>query len=76
MRNFVSWTISQPYMVLHELAHAIMISTLNRVENPDVSAAFRAAMKTEQYLKVLRWNGQQVKHYSTTNQMEYFAEVA
>ncbi|MAQ89725.1 MAG: hypothetical protein CMM03_07720 [Rhodopirellula sp.] len=74
--NFVSWTISQPYMVLHELAHAYHDQYLKQgFENPDVLAAFRAAMKTEQYLKVLRWNGQQVKHYSTTNQMEYFAEA-
>ena len=74
--NFVSWTISQPYMVFHELAHAYHDQFLPRgFENPGVMTAFQSAMKTEKYQKVLRWNGKQVKHYSTTNQMEYFAEA-
>ena len=75
-RKFVDWTISQPYMVLHELAHAYHDQFLDKgFENPAVLEAFLAAMKSGQYQQVLRWNGRNVKHYSTTNQMEYFAEA-
>ena len=75
-QNFVDWTISQPYMVLHELAHAYHDQFLtNGFENSRVLVAFQSAMKAGQYQKVLRWNGREVKHYSTTNQMEYFAEA-
>lgn len=75
-RNFVDWTISQPYMVLHEMAHAYHDQFLDEgFENPDVLDAFQAAMRSGQYQQVMRWNGRQVKHYSTTNQMEYFAEA-
>ncbi len=75
-QNFVKWTISQPYMVLHELAHAYHDQFLSEgFDNPGILKAFRAAMKTGQYQKVMRSNGKQVKHYSTTNQMEYFAEA-
>ena len=75
-KNFVDWTIAQPYMVLHEMAHAYHDQFLPKgFENPGVLKAFQAAMKAGQYQKVLRWNGREVKHYSTINQMEYFAEA-
>ena len=75
-KNFVDWTISQPYMVLHEMAHAYHDQFLPKgFENVGVLKAFQTAIKAGQYQKVLRWNGQEVKHYSTTNQMEYFAEA-
>jgi len=61
-------------MVLHEMAHAYHDQFLDEgFENPDVLDAFQAAMRSGQYQQVMRWNGRQVKHYSTTNQMEYFA---
>ena len=63
-------------MVLHEMAHAYHDQFLPKgFENAGVLKAFQTAIKAGQYQKVLRWNGREVKHYSTTNQMEYFAEA-
>ncbi len=75
IKNFVSWTYEQPWMVLHELAHAYHFRYLEKGElNDTVLDAFRAAMRSKRYDSVLHWNGKMVKHYATTNQMEYFAE--
>ncbi|MBA64135.1 MAG: hypothetical protein CMJ76_17395 [Planctomycetaceae bacterium] len=75
-QNFVDWTIAQPYMVLHEMAHAYHDQALFKgFKNPGVLEAYQDAMKAGQYEKVLGGNGREVKHYSTTNQMEYFAEA-
>ena len=74
--NFVSWTYEQPWMLLHELAHGYHYRFLDKgEENPTVLAAFRSAMGSKRYERVLHWDGRMVKHYATTNQMEYFAEM-
>jgi hypothetical protein len=74
-RAFVSWTYEQPWMVLHELAHAYHDRFLEGgFENPRVKRAFEAAEGTGKYEQVMRWNGSKVRHYALTNQMEYFAE--
>ena len=72
---FVSWTYEQPWMMLHELAHSYHYLVLPQAENnPDVKAAFDAAMATHRYDSVRHWDGKMVKAYATTNPMEYFAE--
>ena len=44
-KNFVDWTISQPYMVLHEMAHAYHDQFLPKgFENVGVLKAFQTAM--------------------------------
>jgi hypothetical protein len=73
--NFVSWTYEQPWMLLHELAHSYHYLVLPQAENnPDVKAAYDAAMATHRYDDVRHWNGKMVKAYAATNPMEYFAE--
>ncbi|HWD41858.1 MAG TPA: hypothetical protein VG944_23665 [Fimbriimonas sp.] len=73
--NFVSWTYEQPWMILHELAHAYNALFLPKgFDNPDVKAAFDAAMKAKRYEAVTHWDGKTVKAYATTNPMEYFSE--
>lgn len=75
VKNFLSWTHEQPWMVLHELAHGYHFLFLDKgFENVDVKAVYDAAMKSKLYDKVLHWNGQSVKHYAENNQMEFFAE--
>jgi hypothetical protein len=72
---FVSWTYEQPWMMLHELAHSYHYLVLPQAENnPDVKAAFDAAMAAHRYDSVRHWDGKMVKAYATTNPMEYFAE--
>ncbi len=74
-KNFISWTKQQPWMVLHELAHSYHDQFLNGgFENADVLGEYRRAMSEKLYDSVLHWDGKKTKHYSTTNQMEYFAE--
>lgn len=73
--RFVSWTYEQPWMVLHELAHAYHYRFLaGSFENAEVRAAFDSVTKRGLYGKILHWNGKTAKHYALTNPMEYFAE--
>jgi hypothetical protein len=75
--NFVSWTYEQPWMVLHELSHAYHSLYLpHGFDNPDVIAAYDAAMKAKRYDAVTHWDGKTVKAYAATNPMEYFAECS
>lgn len=75
VKNFLSWTHEQPWMVLHELAHGYHYLFLEKSwENPEVKAAYDAAMKAKLYDSVLHWNGKKVKHYAENNPMEFFAE--
>jgi hypothetical protein len=76
-RNFLTWTIDQPWMVLHELAHAYHDQFLpNGFDNADVLAAYRGALDARRYESVLRISGKQERAYAVTNPMEYFAEAS
>lgn len=76
LRAFVDWTYEQPWMVLHELAHAYHDRFMEKgFENPEVSAALKTAMDAKRYDSVLHWNGSDARHYAATNPMEYFAEA-
>jgi len=73
--NFLSWTYEQPWMVLHELAHAYHDRFLTRgFENTEVKQRWAAAVKEKRFDSVLHWDGKSTKHYAATNQMEFFAE--
>lgn len=74
-RNFLKWTLDQPWMVLHELAHGYHHQALEAgFANSEVEAAYRRAMEAGSYRSVLRINGREEKAYAATNPMEYFAE--
>ncbi len=75
-RNFLTWTIQQPWMVLHELAHGYHHQFLEGGHgNADVAVAYRDAQDQKKYAEVLRINGRRERHYAATNPMEYFAEA-
>jgi hypothetical protein len=75
-RNFLAWTLEQPWMVLHELAHAYHHQFLpNGFENSDLQAAYDRAIKLKLYQSVLRMDGRQQRAYAATNAKEYFAEL-
>ena len=74
-RNFLAWTLDQPWMVLHELAHGYHDQFLGGYENPEILAAFRQAQQAKLYDRVLRINGTAGRAYAATNAMEYFAET-
>lgn len=71
--QFLKAVRHQPWMVLHELAHAYHDQVLGW-EHPKVKAAYESARKGGTYEKVLIWNGRIGRHYAMTNHKEYFAE--
>lgn len=74
-RNFVTWTLDQPAMVLHELAHGYHYRFLpGSYENPEIAAAYRRAKEARLYDSVLRRGFQKARAYAMNNPMEYFAE--
>jgi hypothetical protein len=74
-KNFLSWTLDQPWMLLHELAHGYHHQFLG-YGNQKVRAAFEAARKGGGYEEVLHINGSRQRHYALTNVQEYFAEAS
>ncbi|MEO6810413.1 MAG: hypothetical protein ABI353_14965 [Isosphaeraceae bacterium] len=76
-RNFLAWTLQQPWMVLHELAHGYHHQFLEAgFANAEIKAAFQQAKKAKIYESVLRINGHEDRAYALTNPMEYFAEAS
>jgi 3-keto-disaccharide hydrolase len=74
---FLSWTKAQPWMVLHELAHAYHHQFLNGgFGNPEVRKCFQAAKKAKTYESIQHINGREVRAYALTNHKEYFAEAS
>jgi hypothetical protein len=76
-RDFLEWRSSQPYMVLHELAHAYhrMIGG----DLPEIVAAYEHARAAGLYESVGRNTaptGDTVRAYAATNHHEYFAELS
>ncbi|GIV21794.1 MAG: hypothetical protein KatS3mg023_3545 [Armatimonadota bacterium] len=75
-RNFVQWSRGeQPWMLLHELAHAYHHQVLG-YENRMVLIAYRHAMQRGLYEQVEYIRGGKQKAYATTNVQEYFAELS
>lgn len=74
-RNFLTWTIAQPWMVLHEFAHAYHHNVLG-YGNADIKKAFNDAVKTKTYESVLHINGRKQRAYALNNDQEYFAECS
>jgi hypothetical protein len=76
-QNFLSWTIDQPWMVLHELAHAWHHQFLDGgFENAEVKAAWQAAIDAGTFENVLHIKGRRERAYAANNPMEYFAEAS
>ena len=73
-RNFLAWSHQQPWMMLHELAHAYHHQVLGHGQK-DIRQAFGNAVKKKTYEAVLHCNGSTVKHYALSNDQEYIAEM-
>lgn len=74
-RNFVAWSQkAQPWMVMHELAHAYHHDT--RKENGDrIEAVYKKVMAAGLYDDVGHVDGRKRRAYAASNPMEYFAEL-
>ncbi|MBV8879304.1 MAG: metallopeptidase [Planctomycetaceae bacterium] len=64
----------QPWVILHELAHAYHDQVLDFNE-PRIVAAYEAYKKSGHGDNTLLFDGTRVKHYALTDQMEFFAEM-
>ncbi|MBT3279304.1 MAG: hypothetical protein HN909_01630 [Phycisphaerales bacterium] len=73
-KNFLAWSRAQPWMVLHELAHAYHHQFLG-FNNPIIIKAYKAAKAAEKYTSVLHVSGKKKSAYARTNHKEYFAEL-
>lgn len=72
--TFLEWTIAQPAMVLHELAHAYHHQVLG-YDNADIRSAYKQAVESKSYESVLYIDGRKQKAYALNNDQEYFAEL-
>jgi hypothetical protein len=64
----------QPWVILHELAHAYHDQVLG-FDEPRIQEAYENYKKSGRGEKALLYNGKRVKHYALTNPMEFFAEM-
>ena len=64
----------QPWVVLHELAHAYHDQVLD-FDEPRILEAYQRYKKSGHGDKALLYNGRRVRHYGLTDQKEFFAEM-
>ncbi len=64
----------QPWVILHELAHAYHDQVLG-FDEPRIKAAYEKYRKSGHGDKALLYDGRRVKHYALTNHKEFFAEM-
>ena len=64
----------QPWVILHELAHAYHDQVLD-FDEPRVIEAYERYKKSGRGDMTLLYNGKRVKHYALTNHKEFFAEM-
>ena len=66
----------QPWMVLHELAHAYHDQFLeDGFQNKPIRQLWQSTLDSGKYEQTLHVNGSKTKHYALTDQMEFFAEM-
>lgn len=74
-RSFVKWSRQdQPWMVMHELAHAYHFTVLGEKHAP-LLAAYKQAKERKLYDEVERVGGKKQRAYALTDPAEYFAEL-
>jgi hypothetical protein len=74
-KAFMSYVTNQPYVMMHELAHAYHDRVLG-FDDSRIVAAYKQAVASKKYEKVLLYNGRKVRHYALSNHKEYFAECS
>ena len=64
----------QPWVILHELAHAYHDQVLG-FDEPRIVEAYEKYKKSGHGEKTLLYNGKRVRHYALTDHKEFFAEM-
>jgi hypothetical protein len=76
-KNFLTWTVHQPWMVLHELSHAYHDQYLPEgYNNPEIAKTYQNAKDHDLYKCILRNSGRSETAYAMNNAMEYYAETS
>lgn len=65
----------QPWVILHELAHAYEHQVLRPEDRRRITKVYEAYKASGRGRRVLLFNGKRVKHYALTNEKEFFAEM-
>ena len=79
-KNWVDWEITQPDMLLHEIAHIYHHQILG-IDNQNILDTYENALLIDEYYSVPRigWDGEltseEWEHFCLTNHGEYFAEL-
>jgi hypothetical protein len=74
--HFVQWSrAAQPWMLLHEMAHAYHHLVLGE-NHEGIEAAYKHAVVEKLYESVAYYDGGKQKAYALTNAKEYFAELS
>ena len=71
--NFLKWTLDQPWMVMHELAHSYHHCILG-YDNSEIREAYNKAVDSKKYESVQHISGKSRRAYALNNDQEYFAE--
>jgi len=74
-RNFLGWSLDQPSMVMHELAHAYHHRVIG-YDNAEIKAAYDHAVQGGTYESVLYCHGEMQRAYALNSDQEYFAELS
>ena len=72
--QFIHYTRTQPWVMLHEFVHSYHDQVLG-FDHKEIKACFDKAIESGKYGKVQHISGREVKHYSSTNHKEYWAEA-
>jgi hypothetical protein len=73
--DFIDWSKGQPWMVLHELAHAWHHRFLpGGYNHPLILGAYQRAKSGGKYRRVRYYDGTRREAYALTDPMEFFAE--
>jgi len=74
--NFIGWQkLNQPYMVLHELAHAFH-DRASAEDKERIRMAYKMALESKKYDQVPYNLGGEKRAYALKNEDEYFAELS
>jgi len=74
-KTFLAWSLDQPWMLLHELAHAYHHRVYG-YDNAEIKAVYEKAKASGKYEKVLHFDGKTCRAYALKNPQEYFAELS
>lgn len=71
--SLIDWSVPQPMMILHELAHAYHHRVF-QFNHPLITKAFKQAVASKSYEKIKHISGETRRHYALNNEKEYFSE--